>query len=127
MKYSDRNIITEALLANGHRQIREDFSDGKGGVCARGCIAEAFGVLVAAPYPYYGNQNALYNNEERLGLGIAGDRNRLAFRIETLNDGGCTFRQIADWIEANIPVDDDPIIEIELYANTASTPMLVGA
>ncbi len=41
------------------------------------------------------------------------------------NDAGHTFVEIADELEHRFLAD--PIDEIELYANTASTPVLVGA
>lgn len=77
----NRSIWIQALRQNGHRQIREHISDGRGNVCALGLAAEVLGCWT------------------RLGHFKPNVEGALALPAQD-NDNGWSFARIADAAEA---------------------------
>ena len=132
MKTKEKNMTREEIktkwlheLRNGsYDQVTETLkgikSDGTIGYCCLGVLEEkvlgnyllAEG-LVEPEYdtdkPYYCNEGPV-NVYERLKKDVIGNRS-LADDLIQMNDGGCTFKYIADFIENNWNPDTEETVE----------------
>lgn len=109
MKRSVRDRAVLALRTTAVPQLRLDLTDGNGRFCALGVIALEFGWdgILAKAEGFYDLVGPIFESEPHYGAG----RN-FSEAISARNDNGWTFDQIAQWIEDNVPVEEDEVIEI---------------
>jgi hypothetical protein len=103
MKAELKAKLIAALRSGRYTQARHRMYDAKtGGYCCMGvaCVE----LLGAKP----DESGAILGQEFTIGwradTGFGIDDETRA-RLERMNDSGSTFAEIADWIEANVPVD----------------------
>ena len=112
------------LRNGGHEQVPGTLkgikSDGKIGYCCLGVLEEkVLGNYLLAEglaEPEYDTDKPYYSNEgpvnvyERLKKDVIGNRS-LADDLIQMNDGGCTFKHIADYIELSWNPDSEETVE----------------
>lgn len=88
---TDKALWVAALRSGNYRQIRATLTNGHGGYCCLGVLCKVKNILF--------NQGRGYC---QASYDAIADLIPNYWSLVQLNDGGKTFPQIADWIEANL-------------------------
>ena len=105
MKRSERDAWVEALRSGKYQQGRDRLRTNDE-YCCLGVLCDLKDPSAWRDLTYYG---AYFHGDDLMfpGEQLSGLDHEIESRLSRMNDNGKSFAEIADWIEANIPVEED--------------------